>query len=179
MAENLKTTKYRNGDLIGTTSSPTLNIVNEATTAKYQWVYEGNENNVAVYGRLYTWYAVTDSRTICPVGWHIPSESEWLTLTDFLAPDNVVGGKMKETGTAHWSSPNEGATNETGFTALPGGYRNNDGSFDGIGYAGYWWSATEDFANNALSRVIQWINSNMSRNTEDKGYGFSVRCVRD
>ena len=179
MAENLKTTKYRNGDQIATTSSPGLNIKKEASASKYQWAYKGDEKNVTTYGRLYTWYAVTDSRAICPAGWHIPAETDWQTLTDFLASDNIAGGKMKETGTAHWNEPNKGATNESGFLALPGGYRNFDVSFDGIGMASYWWSATENFNTNGWSRVINWISSNLSKNTENKAYGFSVRCIKD
>jgi uncharacterized protein (TIGR02145 family) len=179
MAENLKATKYRNGDLIGTTSSPSLKIKNEDSAAKYQWVYEGDEQKVAAYGRLYTWHAVTDSRGICPSGWHIPAEADWQALTDFLASDTVACGKMKEKGTAHWNEPNEGATNETSFSALPGGYRSSDGSFDGMGMAGYWWSATENFDTNGWSRVVNWISRNLSRNTENKAYGFSVRCIRD
>ena len=103
MAENLKTTKYRNGDLIGTTTPATLDISGESYT-KYQWAYDGNESNVATYGRLYTWYAVTDTRNVCPTGWHVPTDAEWTTLTTFLGGESVAGGKLKETGTTHWAS---------------------------------------------------------------------------
>ena len=100
MAENLKTTKYRNGDSIKTTIPSTLDLTNE-TSPKYQWAYGGIESNVATYGRLYTWYAVTDSRNVCPIGWHIPSDSEWTILTNYLGGINTAGGKMKEIGTTH------------------------------------------------------------------------------
>ena len=145
MASNLKTTKYSNGNPIGTTTSATLDISNATTypTPKYQWAYAGTESNVATYGRLYTWYAATDTRNVCPTGWHVPADSEWATLTTYLGGLSVAGGQLKETGTSHWQSPNAGATNTSGFTALPGGSRTNDGTFYSIGGYGYWWSSTE------------------------------------
>ena len=118
LTENLKTTKYRNGDLIGTTTPAELNIYDEVTP-KYQWAYNGNEDKVATYGRLYTWYVITDTRNICPTGWHVPSDAEWLTLENYLGGYAIAGGKLKEIGTTHWVTPNYMATNETGFTALP------------------------------------------------------------
>jgi len=177
MAENLKTTKYRNGNLIETTSPATLDITTESTP-KYQWAYAGNESNVATYGRLYTWYAATDSRNVCPTGWHVPTDSEWTTLTTYLEGENVAGGKLKEAGTSHWSSPNIRATNETGFTALPGGYRNYYGSFNGIGATGGWWSSTEYLTNYAWSRYMTY-DSSYVYNNYGKTYGYSVRCLRD
>ncbi len=98
LQENLKTTRYNNGDLIGTTTPATFDIRPESTP-KYQWAYEGNESKADTFGRLYTWYAVTDSRGICPIGWHVPADAEWTTLTDFLGGTSVAGGKMKTTGT--------------------------------------------------------------------------------
>src|SRR5664279_2839934 len=100
MVGNLKTTKYSNGELIGTTTPATLDISLE-TTPKYQWAYDGNESDVSIYGRLYTWYAVTDSRNICPTGWHVPTDAEWTTLNTYLGDDSVAGGKLKETGITH------------------------------------------------------------------------------
>jgi len=178
MVENLKTTKYRNGDLIGTTTPASLNIIDESTP-KYQWAYDSNEINVATYGRLYTWYAVTDSRKVCPVGWHEPSDADWTELTDYLGGEGVAGGKLKETGTTHWDSPNTGATNETGFSALPGGYRTFYGSFDLIGLYGYWWSAAEYDAALAWDRDIYSGNAYVDRDSYGKEIGGSVRCVRD
>ena len=94
MAENLKTTRYRNGDLIGTTTPATLVIEGESAP-KYQWAYDGNESNVATYGRLYTWYVATDSRNVCPIGWHVPTDAEWTVLTEFTA---LPGGARLEDG---------------------------------------------------------------------------------
>jgi len=179
MAENLKTTKYRNGDLIGTTTPATKDISGE-NTPKYQWAYNGNETNVATYGRLYTWYAVTDSRNVCPTGWHLPTDIELTTLTTFLGGESIAGGKLKETGTTHWESPNTGATNESGFTALPGGYRiDYDIVFYDIGFYGYWWSSTEYSSENAYYLGLGNVGSDVDSNSEDKLSGFSVRCLRD
>jgi uncharacterized protein (TIGR02145 family) len=182
MAENLKTTKYLNGDLIGTTTPSTLNISGESEP-KYQWAYDGNESNVATYGRLYTWYAVTDSRNVCPTGWHVSTDAEWTTLINYLGGESVAGGKLKETGFTHWITPNTGATNETGFTAHPGGYRKDgyDGVYyNGVGYYGYWWSSsTEGFTVDALGMTMGCNNAYVSRINFYKQYGFSVRCLRD
>jgi uncharacterized protein (TIGR02145 family) len=112
---------------------------------------------------------------VCPTGWHLPSDAEWTQLTDYLGSASVAGGKLKETGTTHWQSPNTGATNETGFTALPGGFRRFNGSFFNVGYFGIWWSATELSTDDAWIRCVyyDYISVYMDYN------GFSVRCVRD
>jgi len=180
MVENLKTTKYRNGDLIGTTAPATLEISQEATP-KYQWAYDDDENNVVTYGRLYTWYAVTDTRNVCPVGWHVPSDAEWTTLTTSLGGEDVAGGKLKEAGTIHWQAPNEAATNESGFTALPGGYRYFFGDYyHHIGNYGLWWSSTENSTADAYYRTMFYGFTNViSYLYIYKQSGFSVRCLRD
>jgi uncharacterized protein (TIGR02145 family) len=178
MVENLKTTRYRNGDLIGTTTPATLDISAEATP-KYQWAYDGNESNVATYGRLYTWYAVTDIRGVCPTGWHLPIDAEWNTLTTSQGGESVAGGKLKETGTTHWSAPNTLATNEAGFSALPGGHRLFDGSFYLVGYSGYWWNSTEYSTSSALYRYMYYSVSNVYSENTYKNYGLSVRCLKD
>lgn len=174
MAENLKTTKYRNGDLIGTTL---LDISNESNP-KYQWAYGDNENNVAIYGRLYSWGAVIDNRNICPAGWHIPTDAEWTSLTNYLGGENVAGAKLKETGTSHWVSPNPDVTNESGFTALPGGIRFSTG-FDGIGYFGFWWSTTPSNTISTWHRFLGSSGKKIGRNAYDNVNGFSVRCIKD
>jgi uncharacterized protein (TIGR02145 family) len=183
MAENLKTTRYRNGDLIGTTTPATLDISAEATP-KYQWSYDGDDSNVAIYGRLYTWWAVTDSRNVCPTGWHVPSYTEWDTLYYFLGSRNsnadVAGNKLKETGTTHWQTPNEDATNETGFTALPGGARYDDGSFAMMGYQSDWWSSTErPMMWDAYLWYVQVDLSILVASSSSKKIGISVRCIKD
>jgi uncharacterized protein (TIGR02145 family) len=173
MTENLKTTRYRNGDLIGTTTPATLDISVEATP-KYQWAYDGDESNVVTYGRLYTWYAANDTRNVCPTGWHIPTSAEWSILDTFLGSNlGVAGGKLKETGTTHWLSPNEGATNETGFTALPGGRRNEVGGFDGIGDFSSWWDG--DMGIWGISHDYGHFGGIWIFNTS----GNSVRCLQD
>jgi uncharacterized protein (TIGR02145 family) len=179
MAENLKTTKYRNGDLIGTTIPDTLNVSGEITP-KYQWAYMGNESNVPAYGRLYTWDAIMDSRNVCPVSWHVPSDAEWTVLNDYLGGAAVAGGKLKEAGLSHWFAPNTGATNETGFNALPGGIRGISGVFQyGAGYGG-WWSSTEIATTSAWYRYTVYNNDSLFRDNYClKVNGFSVRCIKD
>ncbi len=177
MAENLKVTKYRNGDAIPnvTNGNEWLNL----TTGAY-CDYENAASNSVVYGKLYNWYAVADSRNIAPTGWHVASDDEWTTLTTFLGGVTVAGGKLKEKGTAHWISPNEGATNETGFTALPAGYRMNDGEiFYHLSSHAYFWSFTEDNGSDAWYRYLNSSYSNVYRYNYDKSGGFSVRCIKD
>jgi uncharacterized protein (TIGR02145 family) len=178
MVENLKVTRYRNGDLIGTTNPDSADI-NGETTPKYQWAYNGDERNVTDYGRLYTWFAVMDNRNICPVGWHIPSNEEWTELTDYLGGQNFAGSKLKEKGLSHWVSSNSDATNETGFTALPGGYRAGHGVFYVIGYDGFWWSSSEINASCAYGRNMESGYTGVIPDEEIKLSGLSVRCVKD
>ena len=178
MKEDLKTTRYSNGDSIGTTTPTTLDMTNEPTP-KYQWAYDGNESNVEIYGRLYTWYAATDDRNICPTGWHVPTDVDWSTLTTYLVGEYVAGGKLKETGITHWKSPNTGATNESGFTALPGGYRYGNGTFYDIGGTGNWWSSTEVSTNNAWCYTMYNNFRNVNKHYGKKTNGLSGRCIRD
>jgi uncharacterized protein (TIGR02145 family) len=180
-AENLRTTHYRNGDSIPTTY-PRIRSITGDYPADYQWIY--SENNVALYGLLYTWYAVTDSRSICPIGWHIPTDTEWTILSNYLGGESVAGYKLKETSFTHWSNPFLDyspipATNETGFTALPGGDRSESGSFQNMGDAGYWWSATDVTVWEAWYRVLSRNSSGISRSSFHKRYGYSVRCIKD
>jgi uncharacterized protein (TIGR02145 family) len=177
MVEDMKTTRYRNGDLIGTTNPDTLDISSESKP-KYQWAYNGDESNVATYGRLYTWYVATDKRNIAPIGWHVPTNAEWDTLTNYLGGKIAAQSKLKEVGTKHWNSPNDG-TNESGFTAVPGG--NHWGNkFLGIGDFTHWWTATEYDARFAWRRILK----NDSPQKNFKGYaskdiGWLVRCIKD
>lgn len=177
LAENLKTTKYQNGDLIGTTASPAANISSESTP-KYQWPSGGNEINVGTYGRLYTWYAVSDSRNICPTGWHVPDNTEFSALMSNLGGDDIAGKKLKETGTTHWAGPNTDATNESGFTALPGGYRGYEGLDNFVGYTGYFWSLNEADVNNAWYRGLYYNGAYDHNLSNSKKAGFAVRCIK-
>jgi uncharacterized protein (TIGR02145 family) len=156
-----------------------------SNTTSYYYVYGYDGTNVAdakatdnyaTYGVLYNWTAAMNA---CPDGWHLPSDAEWTELTDYLGGTSVAGGKLKETGTTHWASPNTDATNETGFTALPGGYRNLNGYFNTIGNFGVWWSATEYSTNFAWYRYMLCNYNNVLRSHDNKELGFSVRCVRD
>jgi uncharacterized protein (TIGR02145 family) len=173
MVENLKTTKYRNGD-------PIPNI-----TDNNQWsnlssgAYCDNDNGSSPYGKLYNWFAVKDSRNIAPTGWHVPSDAEWTILTSYLGGEEVAGGKLKEAGTTHWLSPNTGATNESGFTGLPGGFRNTSGDFDYFGHGGFWWSSSEYSTTSAWDRDLNSNEAYVYRDDGSKEYGFSVRCLRD
>lgn len=175
MTENLKTTKYSNGDSIGTT---TLDISNDSTP-KYQWAYKGDDSMVDTYGRLYTWYAATDSRNVCPAGWHVPTDEDWTTLTTFLGGEDIAGGKLKETDITHWLTPNAGATNESNFTALPGGYRYYTGLFGYLTNRGFWWSSTEHSVSLGGFLTMSSLFGFVNRDGTNKQYGFSVRCIRN
>lgn len=175
MAENLKATKYNDG-----TSIPNITDNKEwyELTTGALCDYENATSNSDTYGKLYNWYAVNTGK-LCPKGWHIPSDDNWTELIDYLGGEIDAGGKLKETGTTHWNSPNTDATNETGFTALPCGYRSSNGAFYDIGYTVYWWSATEGSTYGAWSRVIDYNYSDVFRYFNNKELGISVRCVRD
>jgi uncharacterized protein (TIGR02145 family) len=181
MQQNLAVTKYRNGDPIPTGLGNT-NWQN--TTNGAYAIYNNVAANNTTYGKLYNWYAVNDSRGLCPTGWHVPSDAEWTTLINYLDPNadggnngNIAGGKMKST--TGWNSPNTGATNESGFTGLPGGFRSFNGSYSTIGANGFWWSSTEYDSNFAWTRLLYYDFSNVDRFSNFKHSGFSVRCVRD
>ncbi|HPI46173.1 MAG TPA: fibrobacter succinogenes major paralogous domain-containing protein, partial [Tenuifilaceae bacterium] len=142
--------------------------------------YENNPSNSQIYGKLYNWYAATDERKMCPTGWHVPNVVEWYELIDYLGGEFVAGGKLKEVGTLHWKSPNNSATNESGFTALPGGYRNDAGVFNGIGNRGSFWSSTEN-GYYAWGRSLGYSNGYClgMNDVFSKENGFSVRCIKD
>jgi uncharacterized protein (TIGR02145 family) len=175
MAENLRVTNYSNGDVIpNVTDGTTWGYL---TTGAYCW-YDNDQSANAKYGILYNWYAVHDSRNICPTGWHVPSDAEWTTLTTYLGGESVAGGKMKSV-SALWNSPNTDATNNSGFSGLPGGNRNSNGFFYNIGYDGTWWTATEANTFYAWYRSLSYSDSGVGRGGFNKAYGCSVRCVRD
>ena len=192
MVENLKTTRYLNGDSIGTTIPATLEITSESTP-KYQWAYDGNESNVATYGKLYTWYAAKDSRNICPTGWHVPSDAEWTTLTDYLINNSYgyqgsgIDITKSMAATSDWTTNSiagnvgndQTSNNCSGFTAFAGGYRYGSGSFNGFGSYGYWWSATELYSTSAWYRNLGAHRNDVFRGSSSKQNGVSVRCLRD
>ena len=187
MQENLKTTKYRNGDLIGTTSSVTLDITGELNP-KYQWA-----SSVAGYGRQYTYYAITDARNVCPTGWHVPTDAQWTTLTDYLTNNGYgFGGNGHDiakslAATSGWTEdPTAGnvgndpaSNNSSGFTGLPSGGRYSNGVVKYLSYHGIWWSSMESAATFAYFRCIGYIPAEVYRGLFSKSYGLSVRCLQD
>ncbi len=142
------------------------------------WCYDDNTNNCDVYGRL---YELDDAVSACPPGWHVPSNQEWQQLGAALGGLDISGGKMKEAGLAHWLTPNTGATNESGFTALPGGVRSNGGQYGQQGKAAFFWSTTEEEINNyyVIYRSIGYTGVALEEHSSPRNYGFPVRCVRD
>jgi uncharacterized protein (TIGR02145 family) len=175
IAENLKTTKFNDG-----TSIPLVKDMDSwrtLVTPGYCWFKNSQENFGNIFGPLYNWYAVNTGR-LCLTGWHVPSNTEWVTLTSNLGGDYNAGGKLKEAGTAHWKNPNIGGFNETGFTALPGGRRNAGGIFSDGGY-GYWWSATESKTNYAFYRGLGFSERSVDSFSYNEKCGFSVRCIMD
>ena len=181
MAENLRTTKYRNGN-------PIPNVVDNAawqslTTGAYCWYNNEAASNKNTYGALYNWYSVTDSRNIAPAGFHVASDAEWTKLENYLVsvgvPANGGGGALKETGFSHWSSPNKDATNSIGFKALPGGGRVFNGQFAMVGTDGIWWNSTGNDSGSAWSRRLFNSFPIVFRFNSNKQFGLSVRCVKD
>ncbi|HAN19032.1 MAG: hypothetical protein A2X13_11445 [Bacteroidetes bacterium GWC2_33_15] len=178
MAENLKTTKYRNGETIQNVTGNTQWL--SLNTGAYCW-FNNDPVDKETYGALYNWYAATDNRNIAPTGWHIPSNDEWLTLINYLGEENIAGGKMKETGSIHWAGPNEAATNQSGFTALGVGER------DGINLDFQYrftccrfWSLTEyDNINAWFNAVFNYATYCNHSNYIEKQFGLSVRCIKD
>lgn len=194
MKENLKTTRYSNGTTISFVSS---NSNWEALTVndKAYCFYNDDAPNGLIWGALYTWSAAVNGFTgsalnpsniqgVCPTGWHLPSDAEWTQLRDYLGGTEIAGGKLKETGFTHWTYPNEGATNVSGFTALASGIREqNNIDFPGRSYGmyvvGIWWSATEY----SITEANRWILSNsyagLTKSWYDRAFGISVRCVKN
>jgi uncharacterized protein (TIGR02145 family) len=176
MTKNLSVSKYRNGDIIPQVQDPT-EWANLTTGA---WCYyQNNAVHGSIYGKLYNWYAVNDTRGLAPTGWHVPTNAEWTTLTTAIG-GMANGGSLKEVGTSHWVAPNNGATNSSGFTALPTDRRNVDGSFIVFtGYDGYWWTATSTGATGANTRNLQTGTSEIFLSFTNKHQGLSVRCVKN
>ena len=176
MAENLRTTNLNDGRTIPLVTDNDKWI--GLHTPAYCWYNNDETNYKSIYGALYNWYTVNTGK-LCPAGWHAPTDAEWTTLETYLGGVIVAGDKLKETGTAHWSGHNTRVTNESGFTALPGGYRNHSGAFYGIGNTGNWWSATEGGTTNAWIWSINYFNSDLNRYNFFKKCGYSVRCIKD
>ena len=183
MAENLRTTSYANGD-------PIPNIIDGTQWSNLTtgaWAHYNNDNLLEnTYGKLYNCHVVADFRNVCPTGWHVPYDSEWNTLINYLDPNanggnqpNTAGGKMKSTGTQLWQFPNLDATNEIGFSALPGGQRWEDGAFDLLGSMGCWWSNTLEEGGVYWYRNIAHDNGGAYRSNAGPKVGNSIRCLKN
>jgi uncharacterized protein (TIGR02145 family) len=178
MQRNLDVSTYRNGDSIKYIDND-QDWIDAGNKKEGAWCYYNNDPvNGAIYGKLYNWYAVNDSRGLAPSGYHVPSDEEWTVLTNYLGGEIVAGGKLKEAGTTHWYSPNDGATNSNGFSALPGGFRFIYGNRD-LRDSGYWWSATEYGDTSAWLRSLYYHGTFIYRSYYYKVEGFSVRCIKD
>ena len=175
MAENLKTTRYNNGTAIPLVTDNASWFY--LKTPGYCWYNNDEAAYKATNGALYNWYTV-NTGNLCPTGWHVPTDVEWKTLATAMGDYLIAGGKLKETGTTHWTSPNTGATNESGFTALPAGARSG-GTFAYIGSVGSWWVSNEYSSVSGWCRDIDHDDTILSRYVSPKVIGLSVRCLRD
>lgn len=199
MAENLKTTHYADGSAISLVEGSTEWATLKSSDKAYSW-YDNSFTNRDVYGGLYNWAAAMNGASssgdqpsgiqgVCPAGWHLPSDGEWKALEMFLGmsqadADGLIwrgtdeGGKLKEEGSIHWDNPNTGATNSSGFTALPAGYREPTGAFDNEGYSTGYWTTTEKDEPSSWIRYLNAANAGSQRDFNETGFGFSVRCVK-
>ncbi len=172
LKENLNVSKYRDGSIIPQETDPEK----WATLTTGAWRYYNNDpENGEVYGKLYNWYAVKDSRGLAPSGCQVPTDGEWSTLSLFLGSNS--GGKMKEADSMYWNDPNTNATDESSFTGLPGGIIIKNGTFYFVGEQGYWWSSTGIDASTAWNRSLNYNSGIICRSYDSKNYGFSVRCI--
>jgi uncharacterized protein (TIGR02145 family) len=187
MKQNLKVSKYSNGVIIPSDSNFfNENIVDSLNTGA--WInYNNNNQLMNIYGKLYNWYSVVDPKGLCPYGWNVPNESNWNELIDFLDPGNnhfseafqsqFAGGMLKEVGTQHWLTPNAGATNVSGFTALPAG--NYMGGFNDLETHSFWWSSNQRNSSQGWIRGVRSSSEDLSRYAHGKGAGLSVRCIKN
>ena len=177
MGANLKVIHYRDGTPIANVTDNSLWA--SMTTGAY-CLFNNEANFYTIYGNLYNWYAASDARNIAPLGWHVPTDAEWIILADYLGGTSIAGGKLKETGTIHWGSPNYGATNETGFTALPGDFRSSAGYIPTFtGNSGLWWTSTSVSSVNSLMRSISHDYASIGGGSKENKWGCSLRCVKD
>jgi uncharacterized protein (TIGR02145 family) len=185
MVENLKTTRFRDGSGIPNVTDNLQWVSDGALKSPAYCNLDNYEANSTSYGRLYNWYAVTDNRNICPVGWRVPTDDDWTVLTEYLGGSDIAGGKLKSSN--GWMSPNFGVEDRTGFLAFPGGYRDVDGTFKRVFYVngevmgdfGYWWTETEYDNDNGFARIMFSDLYSALTYQADKKKGFSVRCIKN
>lgn len=189
MAENLKVTRYANGSSIPLVEDDTEWDALTFDGKGFCW-YDNSISNRFIYGGLYSWTAAMNGisssdanpsgvQGVCPIGWHLPSDDEWTELIDYLGGIYLAGGKLKDAGSTHWREPNIGATNESGFTAFPGGYRRNEGTFSSAGGSALFLTTTEDDASKVWYCGLDSDIPGMIRLIVSRESGFSVRCVKD
>jgi uncharacterized protein (TIGR02145 family) len=177
MAENLKATKFRNNDPIPEVG---ISVAWDTVVTPASCTNSFMADYASVYGRLYNWYAVSDSRGICPAGWHVSTDPEWTQLTDYLGGANIAGLKLKESGTVYWNVSDSLVTNESGFTGRPGAFRSKYAGIEVMpGDDGAWWTSTEFDQVHAWNRWLSEYDASVSRTDNAKTAGFSVRCVKD
>ncbi len=179
MAENLRSTKFRTGEVIPEVTSNSSWV---ALTSAAQSSYDNTEDldELATSGRLYNWFAVSDSRNIAPAGWHVPTQQEWEQLATALGGAQTAGGKMKEAGNTHWNSPNSAADNSSGFTALPSGRREyTDGSFINSGFNAFWWTSSPYNPDYSWYYQVNYDVGSVNAANFHKQYGFSIRLIKD
>jgi uncharacterized protein (TIGR02145 family) len=180
MAENLRTTTYRDGSSIPEVPDD-KKWADLTTGAQCINQNASDKNTVCTFGRLYNWYSVSDSRNIAPEGWHVPTDEEWGTLRSILGGEAVAGGKMRETGTTHWDKPNGAteASNASGFTALPSGSRGaSNGIFSNLRNSAHYWSSTQYDASNAWNFSLS-TSYDTFRGFSHKNHGYAIRCLKD
>lgn len=177
MADNLKTTKFRDGSDIPNVTESDDWI--ELADPGYCWYGNDEETYGNTYGALYNWYAVADAKGLCPTGFHVPTDDDWTTLITFAGGDAAAGGKLKEKGTTHWTAPNTEANDDYEFKALPAGRRSDEGYFWYIGTGTRWWSSTQFDETYAWSRDASYDNAGIQRDFKTKTYGMSIRCIKD
>ena len=181
MGENLKTSKYNDGTPI---PNVTDNMQWPNLTSGAWCNYDNKDSLGNIYGKLYNWYVVSPTtngnKNVCPLGWHVPTDTEWTVLSDYLGGESIAGGKMKEVGISKWLSPNTDATNTSFFSGLPGGHRGYFGSFDNSGFiTGYWWSSTLDYSGYAFRRFLSYSNGSFGKSNDPIIGGLSIRCLKD
>jgi uncharacterized protein (TIGR02145 family) len=184
MAENLSTSIYRNGDEIPTGLSNS-EWQNTGITQLGAWAFYNNDaSNNCPYGKLYNWHACVDPRGLCPVGWHVPTDGEWTLLYNYLGGASIAGGKMKSAGiiqggNGKWNSPNSGASNSSGFSGIPHGYRSGEGVYNLMGDYGSYWSSTQYISGSAWYPFLYYTYTEITRVSSTMSNGLGVRCVRD
>jgi uncharacterized protein (TIGR02145 family) len=188
MKENLRTSRYSNGDTIPHITNSTIwtNLI----TGGYCWYNQDSAMYESLYGKLYNFYTVVDGRNLCPTGWHMPSDSEWKTLEMFIGMSpaeadgtlhrgTTEGGELKATGTSLWQAPNTGASDEYGFSAIPAGYSGSVLDFGGMGIQSTFWTATPSNSSTSYNRTIRYEMSTISRSNSNNTAGYSVRCIKN